>query len=67
MGRSRRGASPLPDPPHLLNRDDRKLVGRQDCTSLAFTVVAEELSVNATLSMFAGLLALSVYATADTV
>jgi hypothetical protein len=34
---------------------------------LALTVVAEELSVNATLSMFAGLLALSVYATADTV
>ena len=38
-----------------------------DWTSFAYTVVAEALSVNATLSMFAGLLALSVYATADTV
>ena len=36
-------------------------------TTLALTVVADALSVKATLSMFAGLVALSEYATAETV
>ena len=38
-----------------------------DWTSFALTVVADAPSVKATLSMFAGLVVLSVYATPDTV